>query len=229
MNSSTSTTTSNASGNASGNALGDALASAPVVPVVVLEDASHAVPVANALLAGGLGIMEITLRTECAPDAIAAIAQSVPEVAIGAGTVLNGAQYRIATETGARFIVSPGLDEEVVRLAGDDGIPVYPGVATAGELQRAWNLGVRIVKFFPAGQAGGVPMLKALSAVFRDVQFIPTGGVSASNLGDYLSVPSVIACGGSWLTPGDAIASGDFDRIEGLAREAVGIAAKHRG
>lgn len=209
--------------------LGDTLASAPVIPVVVIEDASHAVPVAKALAAGGLSIIEITLRTACAPDAIAAIAESAPEVVIGAGTVLNGAQYRTATEAGAKFIVSPGLDETVVGLAGDDNVPVYPGIATASELQRAWNLGVRIVKFFPAGQAGGVPMLKALSAVFRDVQFVPTGGVSAANLGDYLSIPSVIACGGSWLTPKDAMASGDFERIEGLAREAVGIAEKLRG
>ena len=207
-------------------ALGAALASAPVIPVVVIEDASHAVPVAKALSAGGLNSIEITLRTACAPDAIAAIAESVPEVVIGAGTVLNGAQYRTATAAGAKFIVSPGLDEQVVGLAGSDGIPVYPGIATAGELQRAWNLGVRIVKFFPAGQAGGIPMLKALSAVFRDVQFVPTGGVSASNLGDYLSIPAVIACGGSWLTPKDAMASGDVERIEGLAREAVGIAEK---
>jgi 2-dehydro-3-deoxyphosphogluconate aldolase/(4S)-4-hydroxy-2-oxoglutarate aldolase len=148
---------------------------------------------------------------------------------MGAGTVLSTEHAHSALDAGARFIVSPGLSEDVVRVASDAGLPVFPGVATATELQRAWNLGLRIVKFFPAGQAGGVAMIKALASVFRDVRFMPTGGVSASNLADYLTVPAVIACGGSWLTPKEAIAAGDYRAVTELAAQAVAIAAKTRG
>ena len=196
----------------------------PVVPVVVIEDASRAVPVARALVAGGLPIVEITLRTPAATEAICAVAADVPEAHVGAGTVLSEEQTRTAVSAGARFIVSPGLDEGVVSVAGELSVPVMPGVTTPSEVQRAWNLGLRVLKYFPASLAGGVPMLKALGAVFRDVKFIPTGGISAGNLRDYLEVPSVIACGGSWLTPSGAIADGNYAEITRLAAEANAIA-----
>jgi len=196
----------------------------PVVPVLVIEDAAKAVPVASALVAGGLSVIEVTMRTAAAADAIAAIRSEVPEAHVGAGTVLSSDQARAIVDAGAQFIVSPGLNADVVRVAKEMSVPVIPGIATATEAQTAWNLGLRILKFFPAGQAGGIPMIKALSAVFRDVMFMPTGGVSAGNLRDYLDVPAVLACGGSWLTPADAIASGDYERITRLAAEAVAIA-----
>lgn len=201
----------------------------PVIPVVVIEDAADAVPVAKALVEGGLPVIEVTMRTAAAADAISAIAAEVPDAVIGAGTVLSGEQARTIVAAGARFIVSPGLHDDVVAVAQELSVPVIPGVATATEAQHAWNLGLRILKFFPAGQAGGTAMIKALSAVFRDVAFVPTGGVSAKNLRDYLDMPSVVACGGSWLTPSDAIKSGDFQRITDLAKEAAAIAADSRG
>ena len=143
--------------------------------------------------------------------------------------MLSAEHAETIVAAGAQFIVSPGLHDDVVSTAKRLEVPVIPGVATASETQRAWNMGLRTLKFFPAGQAGGTSMLKALSAVFRDVRFMPTGGVSAKNLGDYLALPSVLACGGSWLTPADAIESGDFDRITELAKEAVEIATASRG
>ena len=205
------------------------LRNTPVIPVVVIEDASKAVPVARALIAGELPIIEITLRTAAAYDAIAAIAADVPEAFVGAGTVLNGDQARAAVSAGAGYIVSPGLHDGVVSAANDMSVPVVPGVASASEVQRAWNHGLRVLKFFPASLAGGVPMLRALAGVFRDVEFIPTGGVSAKNLRDYLEVPSVIACGGSWLTPSSAIQSGGYAEITGLAADAVSIARRAKG
>lgn len=221
-------------GDASGS-IGDAsrlsalVAQTPVVPVVVIDNASDAVPVARALVAGGLPVVEITLRTSAAVKAISAVAAHVPEAHVGAGTVLSEQQARNAVAAGARFIVSPGLDEGVVSAAGELTVPVMPGVTTPSEVQRAWNLGLRVLKYFPASLAGGVPMLKALGAVFRDVKFIPTGGISAENLRDYLEVPSVTACGGSWLTPSSAIAEGAFDEITRLATEANAIASKAKG
>lgn len=207
----------------------DQLEKVPVVPVVVIEDASKAVPLADALVAGGLPVIEVTMRTAAAADAISAIREEVPDALIGAGTVLSGEQAHSIVAAGARFIVSPGLHEDVVAAARELSVPVIPGVATATEAQQAWNMGLRILKFFPAGQAGGVGMIKALAAVFRDVKFMPTGGVSAKNLREYLEVPAVLACGGSWLTPAEAIESGNFDRITELAAEAVQIAADARG
>ena len=201
----------------------------PVVPVVVIEDASKAVPLAKALVAGGLPIIEVTMRTAAAADAIAAIAAEVPDAHIGAGTVLSAQHAKTIVAAGAKFIVSPGLHEDVVSVAQDLSIPIMPGVATASEAQRAWNMGLRILKFFPAGQAGGLPMIKALASVFRDVVFMPTGGITTANLKDYLQFPAVLACGGSWLTPAKAIADGDFDQITALASEALAIANEVRG
>jgi 2-dehydro-3-deoxyphosphogluconate aldolase/(4S)-4-hydroxy-2-oxoglutarate aldolase len=209
--------------------MNDQLARHPIIPVVVIEDAAKAVPVAQALVAGGLPIIEITMRTAAAADAIEAISAEVPDALVGAGTVLSAEQARTIVAAGAKFIVSPGLHDDVVFVANDLSVPIIPGVATASEVQRAWNAGLRTLKFFPAGQAGGIGMIKALAAVFRDVQFVPTGGVSAANLRDYFEVPAVVACGGSWLTPADAINNGDFGRITVLASEAVAIAAGVRG
>jgi 2-dehydro-3-deoxyphosphogluconate aldolase/(4S)-4-hydroxy-2-oxoglutarate aldolase len=205
------------------------LEDAPVVPVVVIEDAAKAVPIAKALVAGGLSVIEITMRTAAAPDAIAAIAAQVPEALVGAGTVLSAQQANDIVAAGAKFVVSPGLHVDVLEAANNLDVPIFPGVATATELQQAWNLGLRTLKFFPAGQAGGIPMIKALASVFRDVVFMPTGGVSPKNLHEYLEVPAVVACGGSWLTPADAIEKGDYDRITGLAAEAVAIAKTVKG
>ena len=207
----------------------DLLENTPVVPVVVIDDAEKAVPVAKALVAGGLPVIEVTMRTAAAPEAIAAISEQVPEAFVGAGTVLSSDQANQIVAAGAKFIVSPGLHEDVVATANKLDVPIIPGVATATELQQAWNLGLRTLKFFPAGQAGGIPMIKALASVFRDVVFMPTGGVSPANLHEYLEVPAVLACGGSWLTPAAAIADGDFERITILASEALAIARKIRG
>ena len=200
----------------------------PVVPVLVIEKAEHAVPVARALAEGGLPIAEVTLRTAAAPDAIAAIAAEVPEVLVGAGTVLSANQVGIAKSAGAAFIVSPGLSQEVVMACEEEAVPLIPGVATASEVQRAWNLGIRTLKFFPAVQAGGPATIKALASVFRDVRFVPTGGVTAANLRDYLALPAVLACGGSWLAPARALDSGDFDAVTRRAREAVAISTEER-
>ncbi len=200
----------------------------PVVPVVVIDDADKAVAVARALVAGGLPIIEVTMRTSAAPAAIAAIAAEVPEAHVGAGTVLSAEQARSIVSAGARFIVSPGLHEDVVATANELGVPIIPGVVTATEAQQAWNMGLRELKFFPAEQAGGVAMIKSLSSVFRDVTFMPTGGVSTANLKDYLALPSVLACGGSWLTPAAVIAAGDYDQITKLAREALAVAREVR-
>ncbi len=199
------------------------------MPVVVIDRAPSSVPLAEALCAGGLKIIEVTLRTPDALEAISLIAENVPDALVGAGTVLNDRQVESAVSAGARFIVSPGLHESVVEAAKRRDCPVFPGVATATEALSAWNMGLRTLKFFPAEKAGGVGMLKALAAVFRDIMFMPTGGITPANLQDYLQLPSVIACGGSWLTPSQLIKAGDFSSITRLAREAREIAEKTRG
>jgi 2-dehydro-3-deoxyphosphogluconate aldolase/(4S)-4-hydroxy-2-oxoglutarate aldolase len=206
----------------------DVLATVPVIPVIVLQRVADAVPVAEALIEGGIPIFEFTLRTEAALPAIGEISKRFPEALTGAGTVLDKSQARRAIEAGARFIVSPGWDKGVVKAAQAAGLPVVPGVATASEVQRARNRGLRVLKLFPAGVAGGVPMLKALAGVYQDVGFVPTGGVSASNLADYLAVPNVVAVGGSWLTPRDAVAEQRYDEITRLAVEARRIAEEVR-
>lgn len=195
-----------------------------VVPLIQADSAGAAVAIGQALLAGGLPILEVVLRTDQALRCLEAVSESVPDAIVGAGTVLTAAQAEAAVGAGAAFIVSPGLDEAVVAVALTHGLPVLPGIATATELQRAWNLGLRTVKFFPASVAGGGAMIKALGSAFRQVKFMPTGGVTAANLAEYLAIPSVVACGGSWLTPAAAVAEGDFARITKLAAEAAEIA-----
>ncbi len=201
-----------------------ALKDAPVVPLIKSDDVQTAVQTTRALIAGGLTVIEVVLRTDAALDCLEAIAAEFPDAHVGAGTVLSADQCKEVIRRGAKFIVSPGLDEASVHVANDAGLPILPGVATATELQRAWNLGLRTVKFFPASLAGGPKMLKALSSVFRDVQFMPTGGVNPETLKDYLSVPAVLACGGSWLTPKDAIDAENYEAITQLAKDAISIA-----
>jgi len=205
------------------------LRKAPVVPLVGGDDPAIAVKTAQALVDGGLTVIEVVLRSPGAIVCLKEIAEAVPGAIVGAGTVLSEDQVEAVLLAGAKFIVLPGLYSPVVQVAQSADLPVFPGISTATEAQNAWNMGLRSLKFFPASLAGGVPMLKALGSVFRDVSFMPTGGISAGNLADYLAVSSVLACGGSWLTPKAAIEQGNFEAITELAAEAVAIAQKVRG
>lgn len=195
-----------------------------VVPLVQSDDPKTALKISEALLEGGLDVLEVVLRTDAAMDCLEAIAKEFPQAHVGAGTVLSADQSREVIRRGAGFIVSPGLDPASVDVAKEAGIPILPGISTATELQSAWNMRLRTVKLFPASVVGGPKMLKALSSVFRDVEFMPTGGVSPGNLKEHLDIPAVLACGGSWLTPSDAIAKGDFGVITQLAKDAIAIA-----
>jgi 2-dehydro-3-deoxyphosphogluconate aldolase/(4S)-4-hydroxy-2-oxoglutarate aldolase len=205
------------------------LETAPVVPLVVPADPESAIETTLALVAGGLTVVEVVLRTSAAIESLEQVVKAVPEAIVGAGTVLSDQQARNVLQAGAQFIVSPGLYAPVVQVAQSEDVPVFPGIATASEAQNAWNMGLRALKFFPASLAGGPAMLKAIGSVFGDVKFMPTGGVSAANLGDYLALPNVLACGGSWLTPESAIAEGNYKVITRLAAEAVAIAKQSRG
>jgi len=204
------------------------LKATPVIPLIQAEDTKVAVQIAEALKAGGLTTLEVVLRTDAAMKCMEAIVAEVEGVTVGAGTVLTPAQANEAADCGAQFIVSPGLNADVVAASKSRGLEIYPGCMTASEVQLAWNLGLRTVKFFPAKLAGGVPMLKAFSSVFRQMSFMPTGGVSADNLKSYLEVPAVVACGGSWLTPAADIDVGNFDAITTLARDAMALARQVR-
>ena len=192
-----------------------------IVPVVVLDDPARAVDLAHALAAGGIGTAEITLRTPAGLAAIAAIADSVPDFVVGAGTVLSLDDLDRVADAGAAFAVSPGLDEELVDHARDRGVLPLPGVATASEVQRAVRAGLDRVKFFPAAQLGGLATITALAGPFPRVGFLPSGGVSRENAADYLVSPSVFAVSGSWMVPRDALASGDFETVRTLALDAV--------
>lgn len=205
------------------------LETVPVVPLVQADDPGVAVEVSRALAAGGLTVAEVVFRTDRALECLRAVADEVPEMIAGAGTVLSAEQAQQAIDNGAKFVVSPGLVDDVVATCQKADIPVYPGVYTPSEIQRAFNLGLDVVKFFPASIAGGIPAIKAVAGVFRTMRFMPTGGISAGNLAEYLAVPSILACGGSWLTPADAIAAGDYQAITKLAEEAIEIARQARG
>lgn len=194
-----------------------------IIPVVVLNKVEDAVPLAEALLKGGIDFMEITFRTECAADCISEISRKVPEMNVGAGTVLNVSQARLAVERGAGFIVSPGLDEETVRWAIENDIPVIPGAVTPTEIMKAVGLGLKVIKFFPADVYGGIKAIKALSAPFGQVRFLPTGGVSEANLKEFMENKSVAAVGGSWVCKKDDIAAHDWDKITKLSADAVKI------
>ncbi|KEO86720.1 2-dehydro-3-deoxyphosphogluconate aldolase [Erythrobacter sp. JL475] len=211
------------------DALEQRLAAAPVVPLIGENDPDRAVKTTQALADGGLSVIEVVMRSPGAQAGMEAILDQTEGLIVGAGTVLTLDQAKSVVASGAQFIVSPGLVDEIARYCIDEGIPFFPGTMTAGEVQRAYALGLRKVKFFPASLAGGVPMLKAFGSVFGEMRFMPTGGVSAANLPEFLSVPSVIACGGSWLTPANAIDAGDYAQVTALAREAVDIARKARG
>lgn len=204
------------------------LAAAPVVPLIAEDDPATAVKLAHALQAGGLTVIEVVLRSDRALEGMEAIIAETEGLIVGGGTVLTRDQAERVHGAGSAFTVCPGLVDEIVEYCLESDIPVFPGVMTAGDVQRAYAMGLREVKFFPASLAGGVPMLKALGAVFRDMRFIPTGGVGALNLAEFLRLPQVLACGGSWLTPRDLVAAGNFAAIEQLAREAVQIADQAR-
>ena len=210
--------------------VGEILGSAGVVPVIVIEREEQAVPLARALVKGGLSVLEVTFRTEAAAAAIAAIRRDVPEAVVGAGTLLTVDQLRAAKMAGAAFGVAPGFDPAIVDEAKSQLLPFCPGIATASELSQALTAGCRTVKFFPAEAAGGVKMIKNLLGAFRftGVKFMPTGGVSAANLADYLAVPEVLCCGGTWVVPKAALAAGDYETITRLAAEAAEIARHSR-
>ncbi len=192
-----------------------------IIPVVVINDAAGAVPLARALVEGGIPTAEVTFRTEAAPAAIAAMAQQVPELLVGAGTVTSAEMARQAVDAGAKYIVSPGLNPAVVRWCLEHEVPVLPGVATPTEVEAAMELGLTMLKFFPAEQNGGVKMLKSLASPYKTIRFIPTGGVGKENLNEYLGQPNVAACGGSWICPPALVDAGDWAGITRLCREAV--------
>ena len=200
-----------------------------VIPVVVLDDTAKALTTANALLAGGVSVMEITFRTAAAADSIKAVSENCPEMLVGAGTVVTLDQCKQALECGAKFIVSPGFDPEVVSWCVERNIPITPGCVTPTEIMAAMKLGLNVVKFFPAGVYGGLKAMKSLSAPFGGVKFIPTGGVDAKNLKEYLEAPFVHAVGGSWLCPKKEINAGNFDAVTALCREASEIVREVRG
>lgn len=204
-----------------------------IIPVVAIDNAAHAVPLARALEAGGLPCIEITFRTAAAAEALAAITASCPAMLAGAGTVLTVEQAKTAKANGARFIVSPGLNRKVVEYCLAEGLPVTPGVATPSDVEAALDLGLEVVKFFPAEAAGGVKFLNALSAPYRNVRFIPTGGIDEANLLSYLRLPRVVACGGSWMVKPELINGGRFDEIRALTARAVatmlGFEVRHVG
>ena len=196
---------------------------APVIPVIVLQDVAHAAPLARALVAGGVRMLEITLRTPQALACMERIAAEVPEAVVGAGTLRSKADAQAAANAGARFAVSPGYTSALGSACRDLGLPLLPGVATGGEIMAAQEDGFSALKFFPALQAGGSAMLKAWTGPFFDVKFCPTGGISLQNATEFLALPNVLCVGGSWLVPADAMAQGDWARITHLAREAVGL------
>ncbi len=199
-----------------------------VVPVIAIENAEDAPKLGQALLNGGLPCAEITFRTAAAAAAIRLMAASCPDVLVGAGTVLTVAQAEEAAAAGAKFIVTPGFDGAVVDWCQQHDLPVTPGVLTPTEINMALNKGLTVLKFFPAEAGGGVKTLKAIAGPYQNVAFIPTGGISAKNLSDYLALSSVHACGGSWMVPKQLISEGRFDKISELSREAIDIAAQTR-
>lgn len=198
----------------------DAIAGSGIVPVVVLDKAEDAVPTAKALLAGGINVMEITFRTVAAADSIKAVSENCPDMVVGAGTVINLEQCRKAVDCGAKFIVSPGYDEETVAWCVGNDIPVTPGCVTPTEIMAAMKHGLKVVKFFPAGVYGGLSAMKALSGPFPGMKFIPTGGVNGQNIGEFFTAPYVYAVGGSWICAKADIAAGAWDKITSLCKEA---------
>lgn len=204
-----------------------------IIPVIAINDAEKAVPLAKALVAGGLPAAEVTFRTDAAEESIRRIVNEVPEMLVGAGTVLTKDQVDRAAAAGSKFMVSPGFNPEITKYALSKGINFLPGTATPGEMEQAMSMGLSAVKFFPAEQNGGVAKLKAVAGPYKTLRWMPTGGVNAKNLMDYLSFDKIIACGGTWMVPGDMIDAGNWDEITRLTREAVtcmlGFEMKHIG
>ena len=199
-----------------------------LIPVVVLDDAKDAKPLAEALCEGGLPCAEVTFRTDAAQDGIRIISEEYPDMLVGAGTVLTIDQVERAVWAGAKFIVSPGFDPEIVDYCLKKEIPVFPGCITPSEIAQAVKRGLRTVKFFPAAQSGGVGMINALAAPYVGLKFMPTGGVNPKNLSEYLSGKSVIACGGSWMVKGELVRAGEFDKIKEMTKEAVALVKEIR-
>jgi Entner-Doudoroff aldolase len=198
-----------------------ALGATGIVPVIVIQDVKDAVPLGKALCDGGLPCAEVTFRTAAAKESIATISRELPDMLVGAGTVLTTQQVDEALEAGAKFIVSPGLNPEVVTYCQSKNVPIIPGIATPSEIEQALALGLDVVKFFPAEQNGGIEKIKALAGPYTSLKFMPTGGVNAKNINDYLAFPRVVACGGTWMVPADKIAAGDWDAIVALTQQAV--------
>ncbi len=192
-----------------------------IVPVVVINDEKDAVPLAKALCAGGLPCAEVTFRTAAAAGAIKAMTEAFPDMCVGAGTVLNAEQVDAAVAAGAKFIVSPGLNPNTVKYCIEKNVPITPGTSSPSDIEAAIELGLDVVKFFPAEQSGGLAKIKAMAAPYVNMKFMPTGGINAKNITSYLDFPKIIACGGSWMVPGDLISAGEWDKIEQLTREAV--------
>ena len=200
-----------------------------IVPVVVLNDAKDAEPLGKALCEGGLPCAEVTFRTDAAEESIRIMAEKFPEMLVGAGTVLTIEQVDRAVNAGAKFIVSPGLNPKVVSYCVEKGIPVTPGTANPSNVEQAIELGLDVVKFFPAEQAGGLAYIKAIAAPYTGMKFMPTGGINAENVKEYLACDKILACGGSWMVKGDLIKAGDFDKITELVKEAASIVKEIRG
>jgi 2-dehydro-3-deoxyphosphogluconate aldolase/(4S)-4-hydroxy-2-oxoglutarate aldolase len=205
------------------DAIDKLLLRAPVIPVIVLHDLDHAVPLAEALVAGGLPVLEVTLRTPVALAAVEAMRRAVPDAIVGVGTLTAPAQFTAARDAGAQFGVSPGLTPQLIAASREIALPFLPGVMTASELMQASELGFRCYKLFPAQQAGGIGMLKALHAVFPEARFCPTGGISRDNAPEFLALPNVYCVGGSWVAPQDLVRSGDWLAIRRLAQEAAAL------
>ena len=195
-----------------------------VVPVVVLNDVKDAAPLAKALVEGGLPCAEVTFRTEAAAESLRIMAEAYPDMLVGAGTVLTTEQVDKAVEAGAKFIVSPGFDPEIVDYCIEKNIPVFPGCATPSEVAQAVKRGLKVVKFFPAEQAGGLAMIKAMAAPYNMLKFMPTGGINTKNLKEYLACDKILCCGGSWMVKGDMVEAGEFDKIKKLTEEAKALA-----
>ena len=200
-----------------------------IVPVVVLNDVKNAVPLAQSLINGGLPCAEVTFRTEAAQQSIAEISKNFPQMFVGAGTVLTTEQVDRAVDAGAKFIVSPGFNPKVVEYCIKKGYPVTPGIMTPTELEMALEFGLDVVKFFPAENAGGLKMIKAMAAPYTKMKFMPTGGINPQNVREYLQCDKILACGGSWMVKGDLINSGNFAEIEKLTKEASQIVKEIRG
>ena len=200
-----------------------------IIPVVVLDDVKDAEPLADALYRGGLPCAEVTFRTDAAKESIRKMSAKYPDMLVGAGTVLTKEQVDRAVAAGAKFIVSPGLNPEVVKYCQEKGVPVTPGTQTPSEMELAMSLGLDLVKFFPAEPAGGIKMIKAVAAAYVNLSFMPTGGINSENIREYLAYDRILACGGSWMVSKDLIKAGDFAKIEKLVREAAGIVKEIRG